>query len=1702
MSIFKKTISHSKPSHKINEKLEILDGELKKTGIFYQESSNSLHLEESMDILDSEDVKSNWRDDLGIVNLISEETNEIENEIVGEYFSQRFKSSQVRIDELIEQVDALQQELFLQLNKNKLNCLELVDDKFSSVLEFENQLRETKREIANIDQVYRNLFSIVESRKLNEDEILEECSNILEQFNQEVVVFENRINNQILDYSEKHLTILNELNQNIDEFKDHITEQLNDYDKTVHGHIQENNQELNDRIDNINEEVGIIKDKVSSEISNIKADVVINEQHLKKFGENIQEYDTRLEDVDKYLQENHQELVALREEVFTEIDQIPVGNLQENLERLEKKIDYIKETYSRIEPEVVVQEVIKEGLLNEPPDTKNSDPLTPINKNFVTLDQLQEHYRLFINRIQQQLSTLGGGGETRFRYLDDVVGLATNSSAYDGKVLSWNSTTNKAEFVSVGDLDADTLDTVTDRGNTTTNEIGVAAVNIPTGSVISGVSSIVANIGNENLNAILEHGDYADLNIGDYGLPNGITGIPYTVYELKLVPSPALQVDDIVGGSGIPLNSNILYVGVGTYNKVIITDKNFPVGIPLPEENTILTFARATVNPGLSLVTGSATDITLSAGAGGNIVAHSDILPYTTDEWSLGSPSRRFKEVWFGAGTIYIQDETLGNDQALGAKDGNFYIKGGAGLEVGEWILRDNEIRIQDGTRNVYFGQLGATADVIFNRSVKIQDSSNRTAFYTDRTGRTQFYPPTIPANDIGGVSIIGSTNGAYQPVVNSGGMLHITGNDGAVSRITNDAFGTGVFPAYISRAGRGTAASPSAIQLGDILSRYSTVGFGSTAFAAGLAPNNIEVYARQNFTNTAQGAEYRFYNAPIGSITKTLDLTINTEGLSFVGTSSTTGITFYDNSRLTYFPPQVTGTENKFLKVTDVGGNYVMSWETPPTITGAVIYKGTYNVETNIPPITDATGQAGWQYTVVGFGTTNFGLNGDLYLQDGDLLIHNGVHYDLIPGPRTQLNSDWNATTGVTAILNKPTIVNKIIGGTGVSVSPVNGIGTVTINATGTQNLDSVLTNGNTSALGINVGVVSATSYYGNGVNLTGIVTSVVAGTGGITVSGSNGKVTINGTAQVNSDWNSNVGVASILNKPRIVNQIYAGAGVTISYSNGFGSGITTVTTTYAPVAGIATYASFSGIATYAGTAGIATYASTAGIATYATSSGIATYSNSAGIATYASTAGIATYASTAGISSTSQGLTGSPNITVGIVTAAQLQVNDGGVFTGVVTATSYNGSGTNLSGIVTSIIAGTGITVSNSTGQVTINATGAGIGQTGYYGAFYDTTLQTNAGISTWNIVNLGNTYSANGVSIASTNRISFAYGGVYAVNYDLQFRNTNTSIQNVDVWFRKNGVDIPNSNSGYNIVAKGTGPDGLLLASLQYIVTVNANDYVQILWNGNHAGIALTTTAAQSSPVIPVSPSAIVNVTQASNVLANTQDLNTTLGYGNTSSRGMSVGVVTTTKLDCADGGTFVGVVTATSYTGSGTNLTGIVTSIVAGTNVSISTSFGEVTINASAAAGGRTIVYKTADQSKTNNTTLADDTELFFSVTANTQYQFKAEIFFDTGTTPDFKYRHAGPAAMDLVRIVRRDSIPGSGSLSYNMDTAFSVSDIALTSLSGTTGGYISLEGIIHTGVNAGTFSFKWAQNTSSATATTVRAGSYIEYGVVA
>lgn len=130
--------------------------------------------------------------------------------------------------------------------------------------------------------------------------------------------------------------------------------------------------------------------------------------------------------VDAYVSKYSNDIIDLREDLFHEIKKKPVVDLGV----LEEKINLLTLKYNQL----------SEGLLNEP-STGLKDP--------VTFEQLKNHYQLLVGRLQEQLSTLGGGGEVRLQYLDDIVGIATNASAYDGKFLKYNHSLKKFEFVTV-----------------------------------------------------------------------------------------------------------------------------------------------------------------------------------------------------------------------------------------------------------------------------------------------------------------------------------------------------------------------------------------------------------------------------------------------------------------------------------------------------------------------------------------------------------------------------------------------------------------------------------------------------------------------------------------------------------------------------------------------------------------------------------------------------------------------------------------------------------------------------------------------------------------------------------------------------------------------------------------------------------------------------------------------------------------------------------------------------------------------------------------------------------------------------------------------------------------------------------------------------------------------------------------------------
>lgn len=147
-------------------------------------------------------------------------------------------------------------------------------------------------------------------------------------------------------------------------------------------------------------------------------------------------------------------------------------------------------------------------------------------------------------------------------------------------------------------------------------------------------------------------------------------------------------------------------------------------------------------------------------------------------------------------------------------------------------------------------------------------------------------------------------------------------------------------------------------------------------------------------------------------------------------------------------------------------------------------------------------------------------------------------------------------------------------------------------------------------------------------------------------------------------------------------------------------------------------------------------------------------------------------------------------------------------------------------------------------------------------YYGSFYDTTNQTITSVTDTYVVKIGSTDSSNGVSVVDGSKITFANDGTYNIQFSLQFTNAAVQIMDADIWFRKNGVDIPASNSKYSINETHGGNHGSMIAAINFIVALKANDYIQLAWHADDLNVMIETYPAESpTPKIPVTPGVIV-------------------------------------------------------------------------------------------------------------------------------------------------------------------------------------------------------------------------------------------------
>ena len=154
--------------------------------------------------------------------------------------------------------------------------------------------------------------------------------------------------------------------------------------------------------------------------------------------------------------------------------------------------------------------------------------------------------------------------------------------------------------------------------------------------------------------------------------------------------------------------------------------------------------------------------------------------------------------------------------------------------------------------------------------------------------------------------------------------------------------------------------------------------------------------------------------------------------------------------------------------------------------------------------------------------------------------------------------------------------------------------------------------------------------------------------------------------------------------------------------------------------------------------------------------------------------------------------------------------------------------------------------------------------------YGAFQDSTDQTAANTTTAYAITLNTTDFSNGVTLSNSSRINVIDAGIWNCQFSIQFKNTTNDTQDVDVWFRKNGANIDNSNSRFNLSPrKSSGDPSHMIAAMNFFVSLNASDYIEIMWCVSDVGVSIEQYAAGTSPTRPTIPSAIVTMSFVSNL-----------------------------------------------------------------------------------------------------------------------------------------------------------------------------------------------------------------------------------------
>ena len=536
-----------------------------------------------------------------------------------------------------------------------------------------------------------------------------------------------KVNDHILDLKTK-----------FDSDIDTLSESLDTKDFERRGEVNKIREDLKETKDKIYEELKETAIKIWEHRDQFKDDDrKLKKSVLSKLNEARQKIEKQIAESYNKSYESNKTLKTYFEGLKEEIANLPepkyyddpIKDLKEGLSKLDEKREEqglnITELYKIVEDLKGTQqhltEIYNDRPLTPDPNLKQgNDPLTPTDQQFATLKDLAANYRLFVNRVEQQLYTIGGGGAGFIKDLDDVniAGITT------GDLLIYGGGTSGTHWVgiastalgssSVGAAGTWTTDSV---GIHTTKSVGIGTTASSSYTLI--VGGDIHATGNVSVAGTITYDDVK--HVDSTGISTFQAGIIVDTVGVSvsagIVTTPSLHV-----GAGIitASDSGINVTGV-------ITATSFDGSVSFASTSTV---------PGIS-TQGHSVFNTINAS--GIVTANSfsgdgsalTNLPGQKDLWSINATGiHTLSNAGVGT-TSATHTLTVG---AVGASGTSLFVHGDARI-VGVLTVGSSSVTIDGNTNKVNVGTgitLDATTGEIFAPSMKSVGTTGA------------FYPPVL----------------------------------------------------------------------------------------------------------------------------------------------------------------------------------------------------------------------------------------------------------------------------------------------------------------------------------------------------------------------------------------------------------------------------------------------------------------------------------------------------------------------------------------------------------------------------------------------------------------------------------------------------------------------------------------------------------------------------------------------------------------------------------------------------------------------------------------------------------------------------------------------------------------------------------------------------------------------------------------------